>query len=355
MSQHRPVPRLDLAPKLKRPLSLWNPLDYLRLLYWVFYFPQALRWYVDTFGGGYIPPKEMNWRKGLQLLRQNLIHRQLFVQGLVLTVVIPVAYCGLLQQMGFEIDWRSVAQVVGLGVALGLVFGGSGAVGVGVALGVGLGVAGGVALGVEFGVGLGVRFAVQVGVGASVVGGLSVGVALGVAFGVALGVAGGMAFGVALGMAVGVAGGLMGGVALGVEFGVVVGVAFGVAVGVAGGVAILRPENWLIGLPLNLQHIQNGSWLFPRITSIPLPYLQLRLQNWLQQDWETGLHNINQLLAYTLQFIPIVQSVNQILEKTPSDKLIWRVSRLAEAPFDWNLVGFASASLQKEFQSKFIR
>ena len=38
------VPRLDLAPKLKKPLSLSNPLDYLRLLYWVFFFPQALRW-----------------------------------------------------------------------------------------------------------------------------------------------------------------------------------------------------------------------------------------------------------------------------------------------------------------------
>jgi hypothetical protein len=89
-----------------------------------------------------------------------------------------------------------------------------------------------------------------------------------------------------------------------------------------------------------------------------LEFINRRLwenSHWLQQDWETGLHNINQLLAYTLQFIPIVQSVNQILEKTPSDKLIWRVSRLAEAPFDWNLVGFASASLQKEFQSKFIR
>jgi hypothetical protein len=33
----QPVPRLDLAPKLSRPLSLWNPFDYLRLLYWVFF------------------------------------------------------------------------------------------------------------------------------------------------------------------------------------------------------------------------------------------------------------------------------------------------------------------------------
>ena len=45
-----PPPDLPYAPKRKKPLSLWNPLDYLQLLYWVFYFPQALSWYVETFG-----------------------------------------------------------------------------------------------------------------------------------------------------------------------------------------------------------------------------------------------------------------------------------------------------------------
>jgi hypothetical protein len=40
------VPRLDLAPKFKQRLSLSKPIDYLRLLYWVFFFPQALRWYI---------------------------------------------------------------------------------------------------------------------------------------------------------------------------------------------------------------------------------------------------------------------------------------------------------------------
>ena len=38
-----PFPRLDLAPKLNRPLRLWWPPDYLRLLYWAFFFPQAIR------------------------------------------------------------------------------------------------------------------------------------------------------------------------------------------------------------------------------------------------------------------------------------------------------------------------
>ncbi|MFO5492060.1 MAG: hypothetical protein ACLBM6_05825, partial [Cuspidothrix sp.] len=75
MSTKSSVPRLDLAPKLRRPLSLWNPLDYLLLLGWVFYFPQALRWYVDTFGGGY--SYEIDWN--------NSVQRNLLFQGVVLT------------------------------------------------------------------------------------------------------------------------------------------------------------------------------------------------------------------------------------------------------------------------------
>ncbi|ODG98228.1 ATPase [Nostoc sp. KVJ20] len=292
-----PVPRLDLAPKLKRPLSLWNPLDYLRLLYWVFFFPQALRWYVDRFGGGYIPEGEMNWRNGWELLRQNAIQGQLLFQGLVLTVITPVAINLIFQPINIPVDWFSVAFSVAFFVAFCVAFG--------VAVGVVVGVVGGV------------------------VGGVAVGVAGGVALGVAFGVAGGVVGGVAV-------------------------ASFGVALGVAFGVAVLRPETWLIGSPLNLRIIQNNSWLLPRITPLPLPNLVWRLQNWLQNDWEIGLHNINELLAYTLQFIPVVQAVNRVLAKIPLEQLIWTVSRLAANPFDWNIVRFASASLDETLKSKFI-
>ncbi|WP_427159221.1 AAA family ATPase [Aliinostoc sp. HNIBRCY26] len=338
------VPRLNLAPKLRRPLSLWNPLDYLHLLYWVFFFPQALRWYVDIFGGGYIPEEEMNWRKGLELLRKNPIQRQLLLQGLVLTVITPVSVGLILQVFNFHVDWFGVA----VGVAVGVT--------VGVAVGVVVGVAGGVAGGVAVGVVVGVAVGVTVGVAVGIAGGVAGGVAFGVAFGVAGGVAGGVAFGVAFGVAGGVAGGVEEGVAggiavgvavgiaVGVEEGVAFGVAVGVAFGVAFGVAIMRPENWLIGSLLNRQSIQN-SYLLPRISPIPLPNLNKRLQNWLLQDWEAGLYNTNQLLAYTMQFIPVVQAVNQVVAKTPSEEIIWRVSRLAANPFDWKLVGFVSPSL----------
>ncbi len=42
-STQKPIPRLDLAPKLARSLSLRNPLNYLRVFCWFFFFPQALR------------------------------------------------------------------------------------------------------------------------------------------------------------------------------------------------------------------------------------------------------------------------------------------------------------------------
>ncbi len=308
MNQQLPVPRLDLAPKLKRPLSIWNLLDYLRLLYWVFFFPQALRWYVDTFGGGYIPEGEMNWRKAWKLLQQNPIQRQLLLQGLLLTVVTPPVLGLIFQNLGFPIDW----------------------------------------LGVAFGVASGVAF----GVASGVASGVALGVALGVAFGVALGVASGVALGVASGVALGVASGVASGVAIGVASGVASGVAFGVALGVALGVAILRLDNWLIGSPFNLQYLQKNRWLLPHITSLPLPYLSVRLQNWLQQDWEVGVQNINQLLAYTLQFIPVVEAINRVLAKTPSEQIIWRVSRLAETPFDWRVIRFSSASLGEALKAE---
>ncbi|WP_409882477.1 helix-turn-helix domain-containing protein [Nostoc sp. ChiSLP03a] len=339
-----PVPRLDLAPKLKRPLSLWNPLDYLRLLYWVFFFPQALRWYVNEFGHGYIPQGEMNWRKVWDLLRQNVIHRELLFQGLFLTVVTPLAVGLILQTVNVPVDWFGVAFGVTVGAAA---FGVAG----GVVGGVAGGVTGSVAGGVVFGVAGGVVF----GVAGGVVGGLAVGVAEGVAVGVAGGVVGGIAFGVVGGVAGGMAGGMGVGMVRCVAGDVAGGVAFAVVGGVAVGVAVMRPETWLIGSPLNLRTIQNSSWLLPRITPLSLPNLVWRLENWLQNDWEIGLHNTNELLAYTLQFIPVVQAVNRVLAKIPSEQLIWTVSRLAANPFDWNIVRFASASLDQTLKSRFIK
>ena len=112
------VPRLDLAPQLKRPLSIWNPLDYLRLLYWVFFFPQALRWYVEKYGGGEGLAEQKTWESKLEFLRQHPNQLRLLFQGLILIVCVPFLFCILLQQIGFTIDWFRVAYGVAFGVAV---------------------------------------------------------------------------------------------------------------------------------------------------------------------------------------------------------------------------------------------
>ena len=66
------------------------------------------------------------------------------------------------------------------------------------------------------------------------------------------------------------------------------------------------------------------------------------------------MHNINQLLRFTLQFIPVVKAVNRVLAETPKDQLIYRVAQLSEDPYDWKLVRFASASLSGVMKSEAV-
>jgi hypothetical protein len=57
-------------------------LDYLRLLYWVFFFPQALRWYLETFAD---PRHQQGTGRDLLLaLREDPVQRRLVSQSLLL-------------------------------------------------------------------------------------------------------------------------------------------------------------------------------------------------------------------------------------------------------------------------------
>jgi hypothetical protein len=150
----------------------------------------------------------------------------------------------------------------------------------------------------------------------------------------------GVMWGVVLGVVLGVMSGGVRSVVLGVVSGVVWG---GVSGGVLGGVfifAFFRLDNWLIGLLAGPQ-----GRLFPRITLLPLPGLTSTLQQWLQQDWETAINNLNQYLRYSRQFIPVLAAVNRVLSQFPEAEIIYRVSRLAENPSDWQLLKYASAKL----------
>jgi len=375
MSQHRPVPRLDLAPKLKQPLSLWHPFDYLRLLYWVIFFPQALRWYLDAFGTRFMPVGKITRLKVWRWLRRSPIERQLILQGSVLTVFIPLAIGVIFHALGFSVYWPVVLGGFFFGLVSGLV----GGVTVGKKFSVALGVASGVASGVAFNVGLrvvgdllgsGVR-SLAVGLASSTVdivgrdlaGYLANGVESGVMLGLASGVASSVASGIASGMglldtllgvvkwcvSLGIFSGLALGIYEGVVFGLVGGVTFSVAFGMAFGVAILRLDSWLFGLLL--ARSRNESWRLSHVTPLPIYCCSSQLKNWLRRDWETGLYNANQLLAYTLQFIPVIHAVNRVLAETPPDQVLSRVAQLAEAPYDWKLVRFASEKLSAAVKS----
>ncbi|MDB9386713.1 ATP-binding protein, partial [Microcystis aeruginosa CS-583] len=132
------VPRINLAPKLRRDLSLWNPFDYLLLLYWVFYFPQAVRWYVETRGGGDKLTEQKTWRDKIQFLRDHPVQLRLGIQGLLLTVITPLIICSIAANLGLSVNWVGVVY----GVVYGAVWG--------VVSGVGLGVVSGVVSGVGF-------------------------------------------------------------------------------------------------------------------------------------------------------------------------------------------------------------
>ncbi|MBD2514169.1 ATP-binding protein [Nostoc sp. FACHB-973] len=365
MTKYSSVPRLDLAPKLKRPLSLKNPLDYLRLLYWVFLFPQALRWYVDRFGG--------DWNSIQQLL----------IQGLLLALLVLLSIVVVLFTLHFPFDLTIMLQGMTLGLVGGVILGFMTLTIAGCVVG---GMTGGVAAFMVGGL-AGDMISKFISIAASdipsntisdlashVMSGIASGLAFGVLLGVVLGVTLSVVFSVVSGVASSVQLSIMPGVLLCVLTSVVLGgtfsfqvlsnavfssalpkakdlvmsIAFSIAC-IVQSLAIVRLDNWLIGALFNIRTIENVSVLLPRTTLLPLPNLAQRLQNWLEQDWETGLYNANQLLAYTLQFIPVVQAVNKVLAKTPSEQIIWRVSLLAANPFDWKLVGFASASLFKFF------
>ena len=95
MSLPSPLP---YAPRRRKPLSLWNPLDYLMLLYWVFYFPQALRWYVETFG---LLSVETN---GWQAVRQDRIQRHLAFQSILIILALPFTLWTFLHWLGLPVD-----------------------------------------------------------------------------------------------------------------------------------------------------------------------------------------------------------------------------------------------------------
>jgi hypothetical protein len=285
-----PVPRLDLAPKLKRPLSLWNPLDYLRLLYWVFYFPQALRWYL----------KEYNNHENSILNYFRFFFNLLYI---ILIICIIIAFLLFIIDLPIVIPINPAILII-LVNPISILF-----------------IFRYIILRIPFYILLSYDLAWQIAwIGNPII------------FGIV------MIYTVVILM----------------YFFSPVDIDINIKIIAIIILLILRPDVWCISLALNNKTwvYKNNDRYFPfHVTTIPNPLLSYKLRSWLKEDWETGLHNANQLLAYSFQFRSVIHALNWVLAETPLEQVISRVAQLAENPFDWKLVNLTSNALEKELIS----
>jgi hypothetical protein len=341
MEQNSPC--LELAPQLKRPLQLWNPLDYLRLLYWILFFPQALHWYTDTFAD----PEHVH-RHGVgdddltAALRHDPVWRRLMVQCSLLTALTPLGLAIGLQGLGVSVDWMGTLSIIALGVLYVVMR--ATASGAWSSMGFGAGIA------VPFAIAYIAFFDAIGSAPSSTLGATWLGATLGAALGVGHSVVGGIGSNPARGLTRGASFVVGGGVLLGLATGANTGIPFAVAGVLSFWVAFLRlPDYVLLALPSApawSRGRSDGLWRASRVPPLPMPGLQRRLAAWLAQDWPRGLAAVDQFLAYTRQFIPAIQAVNGALARLPSERLLAAVSEMAHERLDWDPVRFSSASLR---------
>jgi hypothetical protein len=179
--------------------------------------------------------------------------------------------------------------------------------------------------------------------------GIIFGMTLGLPFGFIFRIAFGLAFGLAFRIVFGLVGGLSIGLVASLGFGLLRGWNFGFSNGIDSFltfvmgvvIAILRPDNLWIAV---------GN--IPRVT--PLILLAQQLDTWLENDWERGVINANQLLRYSFQNISVDTAINNVLDNTPSDKLFNRIAKLSDFIEDWDILRYTSSSLLAALKLKFI-
>ena len=347
MTKYDSVPKLNLEPKLKHPLTLWNPLDYLRLFYWILFFPQAVRWYVDRFGSGYVDSNDKNASRHdlWSTLHQNEIDSRLLIQGLLIATLIPILV-GVLQLFNYTDIYLNFIETNNFDAFFSFFM----AIFMGFFTTKKSGVVEGVLVCFTYGISMGI-------VNSNALNFIDPNIATTVA--------GGLSFGLLVittaekNVVANITGCLMTGTLVGLIF-LVVDLIFNrakqinisislfncLAFGLAVQIGALRLDSWLISLPFF--RTSNRTWFFSRTTSIPLPFLTTRLKNWLRKDWNAGIDNISKLLKYTLQFIPVVEAVNKVLAEMPSEQIIYRISNLTKVYDGWRLIYFVSASLKRE-------
>jgi hypothetical protein len=339
-----PVPNLDLAPKLNRPLSLWNPLDYLRLLYWVFFFPQAVSWYEKKFGNGTDFSDENTWKNRWQWLKQNPIQQQLISQSLLLLLMANFGAMQVISLLGIAIKWSSVIKIEAVLIASSIF--------VGVFSGIPSGVVSIISLGITNFITMSVMPANT----STIMSAIISGTILGLGFGISIyanfcvdSMPSTVSYVPALGISFSTSFALLGIFTTDVFF-----VIFSIFHAIGYFIGFLRLDNWCwitLNYFLKRHHTQK---IYGSITFIPIPGLSKQIGEWLEKDWQNGQNNVEHLLRYTRQFIPVYKAVESSLAGTSPDRLLIRTSQIANKSFNSQIVKFASASLKNNLQSNFI-
>lgn len=377
-----PPPDLPYAPKRTRPLSLWNPLDYLTLLYWVFYFPQAIRWYVESFGS-------TDWREnGWRAVQSDPVQRRLAVQGGVIASLFPFLATAGLQALGLEFHWVGesfsgsrdlVFSVLG-GAVLGLI----------------VGLVIGWVLGVAFGVVVASLTATAAGIGFGFLGGFLVGGGSGSETTMVVGskqfwsgVVGVVVLFswlfafilAALSSGFSVRGGLRGGWVSFALLGNIVGVFIlltALSVGLVGFVLdvsptlttfyfvfnllfcllyvmlITRADGAFIASFATLMPILLSRSFFPRTSLIPLYSISRHLNRQFEADWLQGVLHADGLIRYSLQIFPVAEAIHNAVHRHSEQTLLVSLVQWVSLPlYDWDIVRYQSASLSAHLQEAF--
>ncbi|MCU0288368.1 MAG: ATP-binding protein, partial [Acidobacteria bacterium] len=318
-------PPYRLGPTFTRALSLWNPLDYLRILYWVFFHPQWIRDYVKWLAPDY--PRKPQPSDTWALIKTNIHTRALIVQAFIMMIIFPFIFTHLLQMIGVPIKYDYVLLgIIGsvlLGLAAGAVFG--------VTFGTVLFVSGGVTFGLSFSVVGGVMVSAGVSIARGAVGGA----ALGLTFSVALGVSPGflakvMTRGATAGAMVGAAYGMTVGMAYSIAVDNIYGMVLGAAVGLAFVVFytffLSRLPFYIIGVILGISRKKKCPHPMVKLDGtiwLPFPGIRREIFNKLNETPAIGVQLCAEYIKYSFQFIPVIQALNDVLTKNSSHGHYW--------------------------------
>lgn len=261
--------------------------DCVRLLYWVFFKPTALRAHINQIAPGYEErllkaDRALGSRASVSLreLHENPALRTFAVEALSVILIAPFALYSVtgltITAFGGDFNWQRGWSGVGLWIVYSLMNG--------LALGMVAGLAVGVAVSVALGLTLGVAFGLVASIASSVANGIAGGVIISIAFGAAFGTAFGVAFGVA--------------------FGILVSFLENIVLSVGVGIGATRLVTYLAELlPAILsyrcsihsykfeQAFLRSPICFDQFIFFPQPYLSRLLFHLLQQDLNAGLRH----------------------------------------------------------------